>query len=80
MSDAVGFDTFGTFYVTGQGPWNAALGGADLAGSYADRVTGHMHDYVFEWRVHSPDHYTWAIVFLEEGERSTVMEGEYRRR
>lgn len=77
---AVGFDTFGTFYVTGAGPWDAAAERAVLSGSYRDAVTGHAHVYEFIWTVPSPDRYTWAIVFLEGDRRQTVMEIEYRRR
>lgn len=77
---AVGFDTFGTFYVTGAGPWNAAEDRAVLAGSYDDPVTGHAHQYEFVWTIATPDRYTWNVVFLEGGVRRTVMEGEYRRR
>jgi hypothetical protein len=77
---AVGFDTFGTFYVTAAGPWNDAENRAVLSGSYDDPVTGHAHDYEFVWTVLSPDHYTWSVVFLENGERQTVMDEEYRRR
>ena len=77
---AVAFDTFGTFYVTGAGPWTAADSTAILGGSYDDPVTGHGHDYEFVWTVNSPDRYTWRIVFLEEGKRQTVMEGVYRRK
>jgi hypothetical protein len=77
---AVGFDTFGTFYVTGAGPWIEAENKAVLSGSYQDAVTGHGHEYEFVWTVHSPDHYTWSIVFLEGGRRQTVMEGDHRRK
>jgi hypothetical protein len=77
---AVGFDTLGTFYVTGAGPWDEANKRAVLAGSYDDPVTGHAHVYEFVWTVHSNDHYTWAIVFIEGDQRMTVMEGDYRRR
>lgn len=77
---AVGFDTFGTFYVTGAGPWDDAEDRAVLAGSYDDPVTGHAHEYEFVWTVTSSDHYRWDVVFLDGGVRQTVMEGEYRRR
>ena len=76
---AVGFDTFGTFYVTGAGPWIETEQRAVLAGSYDDPVTGHAHDYEFIWTVHGPDRFTWDIVFLDGAKRQTVMEGEYRR-
>lgn len=76
---AVGFDTFGTYYVTGAGPWNEAENRAVLAGSYNDPVTGHAHDYEFVWTIAAPDRYTWDVVFLDGGVRRTVMEGEYRR-
>lgn len=77
---AVGFDTFGTFYVTGAGPWNEAERRAALAGAYEDPVTGHAHVYEFVWTVPAPDRYTWSVVFLDGGTRQTVMEGDYRRR
>jgi hypothetical protein len=77
---AVGFDTFGTFYVTAAGKWIEAENRAVLAGSYEDAVTGHAHVYEFVWTVQSPDRYTWEIVFLESGKRQTVMEGDYRRK
>lgn len=76
----VAFDTFGTFYVTGAGPWDAGAGRAVLAGSYDDPVTGHAHDYEFVWTIQSPDQYTWTIVFLEGGRRQTVLEAVSRRR
>ncbi|MEX0691112.1 MAG: DUF1579 family protein [Gemmatimonadales bacterium] len=76
---AVGFDASGTFYVTGAGPWDDRVNGANLSGTYDDPATGHAHTYEFEWRVHSTDHYSWAVVFLEGGRRSTVMRGDYRR-
>ena len=77
---AVGFDTFGTFYVTAAGPWDADRNGAVLSGSYNDPVTGHAHEYEFIWTVHGPDRFTWDIVFLDDGARQTVMEGTYGRR
>jgi hypothetical protein len=77
---AVGFDTFGTFYVTAAGTWNDAEDTAVLSGSYDDPVTGHAHHYEFVWTIPSPERYTWSVVFLDGGERQTVMEGEYRRR
>lgn len=77
---AVGFDTFGTFYVTGAGPWNEAEQRAVLSGSYDDPVTGHAHVYEFVWTVRSPDRYSWSVVFLDGGTRQAVMEGDYRRR
>ncbi len=77
---AVGFDTWGTFYVTAAGPWDTERGGAVLSGSYDDPATGHHHDYEFIWTVHGPDRFTWDIVFLDDDMRQTVMQGEYRRR
>ncbi len=77
---AVGFDTFGTFYVTGAGTWNPETDRAVLTGSYDDPVTGHAHEYEFVWTIPSEDRYTWSVVFLDEGTRHTVMRGEYRRR
>lgn len=77
---AVGFDTFGTFYVTAEGPWDPARNGAVLTGSYDDPVTGHAHEYEFIWTLHGPDRFTWDIVFLDDGARQTVMAGEYVRR
>ncbi len=80
MFTAVGFDTFGTFYVTGAGPWDDAEERAVLRGSYDDPVTGHAHEYEFIWTTPAPDRYTWSVVFLDGGQRQTVMQGEYRRR
>lgn len=77
---AVGFDTFGTFYVTAAGPWDPARNGAVLTGSYDDPLTGHAHEYEFIWTMRGPDRFTWDIVFLDDGARQTVMEGEYVRR
>ena len=77
---AVGFDTFGTFYVTGAGPWIDDEERAVLHGSYDDPVTGHAHEYEFVWTMPAPDRYTWSVVFLDGGQRQTAMQGEYRRR
>lgn len=76
---AVGFDTFGTFYVTAAGPWDDDENRAVLRGSYADPMTGHAHEYEFVLTIHSPDHFTWAVVFVEGGNRQTVIELDSRR-
>ena len=76
---AVGFDTFGTFYVTAAGPWDAERNRVVMRGAYDDPVTGHQHDYEFLLTFDSPDHFTWTVVFLEGGQRMPVAEVDYRR-
>jgi hypothetical protein len=77
---AVGYDTFGTFYVTAAGGWDGGAKSIVMKGSYDDAVTGHAHDYEFLLAIESADKFTWTVVFLEGGRRTVAARMAYRRR
>ena len=77
---AVGYDTFGTFYVSAAGARDERQEAIVMKGSYNDTITGHAHDYEFVLAIESPDRFTWTVVFLEGGGRSVAAKLSYRRR
>jgi hypothetical protein len=77
---AVGYDTFGTFYVTAAGGWDSDVKSIVMKGSYDDAVTGHAHDYEFRLAIESVDRFTWTVVFLEGDQRTVAARLAYRRR
>jgi hypothetical protein len=77
---AVGYDTFGTFYVTAAGGWDTKAQSIVMKGSYNDAVTGHAHEYEFLLAIESADRFTWTVVFLEGGRRTVAARMSYRRR
>jgi hypothetical protein len=76
----VGFDTFGTYYVTAEGQLNAARDELVLEGTDRESPTRSKHFEVV-FRFSSEDEFTQDIVFhREDGGSFVVLSGRYVRR
>ncbi|HEX8692434.1 MAG TPA: DUF1579 family protein [Longimicrobium sp.] len=77
----VGYDTGGTFYVTGAGRWDEAARTITYSGESRDPSTGHVEAYDLVMRQEGPDRYTKEMVMrMPDGGRFKVFEAVYTRR
>lgn len=77
----VGFDTWGTYYVTGAGPWDEAAKAWKLPGEHTDPQTGRKESYTFVIRPEGPDRNVMEILFhLPDGQTMKAVEVTSTRR
>jgi hypothetical protein len=77
----VGYDNFGTYYVTGAGTWDEAARTITYSGESRDPLTGRTEVYDFVTRHEGPDRYTLEVIFkLPDGSRFKAVEAVYTRR
>jgi len=62
----VGFDTWGTYYVTGAGAWDEDRGAIVLSGEDYDAATDHTKIYDFVLTPLSPDTYRFEVIFKDD--------------
>lgn len=61
----VGFDTWGTYFVTGRGHYDPAARQADMPGTDANPLLGHTQEYRFELQWLDADTYVTRTVFTD---------------
>jgi hypothetical protein len=62
----VGFDTYGTYYVTGAGPYDEETRTITMSGEDFDPVLNHTQVYDFVMRLVSDDEYISEVIFHDE--------------
>jgi hypothetical protein len=80
----VGFDTWGTYFVTGRGDYDAATRTATMAGTDDDPLLGHTQVYRFELEWVDADTYILRTVFTDDAHAAgqgplTMVEVIHRR-
>jgi hypothetical protein len=80
----VGFDTWGTYFVTGRGPYDAERRQASMPGTDANPLLGHTQEYRFELQWLDADSYAFRTVFTDEAHTAgqgplTMVEVIHRR-
>jgi len=60
---AVCYDTWGTYYITADGPYDQAANTITLSGEEVDPVMKITQKYEFDCKLAGPDEYVWSIVF-----------------
>lgn len=63
---AVVFDTWGTYHVTGRGPYDAGAGTAVMSGTDDDPITGTTQRYDFVLRFDDADRFVFEVVFHDD--------------
>ncbi len=77
----VGFDTWGTYYVTGAGDWDETAKAWKLPGEHTDPQTGRKESYTFVIRPESADRNVMEILFhLPDGQTLKAVEVTSTRR
>ncbi|MCB2231395.1 DUF1579 domain-containing protein [bacterium] len=59
----VGLDTWGTYWVTGQGPYDDQTNTITMYGEDTDPVFGMVQQYDFRMTLVDEDHFTWEVIF-----------------
>ncbi|HYH45509.1 MAG TPA: DUF1579 family protein [Thermoanaerobaculia bacterium] len=71
----VGFDTWGTYYVTAAGAWDEAAKAWKLPGENKDPQTGRTETYTFVLRPEGPDRYVMEVLFhMPDGQTVKAVE------
>ena len=59
----VGFDTFGTYYITADGPWDEGTRSTRMSGNDDDPIAGFTQEYDFVMTFIDDDTYSTEIIF-----------------
>jgi hypothetical protein len=65
---SVGFDTWGTYFVTAEGTLDESTGTISMYGETEDKPIGHIEKYIINVRILGDDSFIWEIIMKDAEE------------